>query len=235
MNEPHNANEDAPEMTDTPATPATLGHVAIHYAKNEYGPMAARLFKLLGFSVREEIPLPDGSVFYHFLVDADATNNGDGIVYLSPLRRAHRWLYDSIHEALGIGTENEHPAVAKVRKSEAQDPEAGFHVGFLIPTLERIEEAFARVKAEAEADPEFGRHVEIVLNRAKPGTPDIDARLDASPLYRDVTRHTYGRNGVQAFVRTDLLCSGPLGDDVVIEFDYVFPGYPDNILTKTEM
>lgn len=214
---------------------ATLGHVALHYREKEQGEMAARLLQLLGFSIREEIALPDGTVFYHFLIDADATNNGDGILYLSPLRRAHRWLYDSIHEALGIGTPEEHPAVAKVRKSEAQDPEAGFHVGFLMPTLERIEEVFARVHAEAQADPAFDRHVEIILNRAKPGVLEIDARLDASPLYRDVTRHIYGGHGVQAFVRTDLLCSGPLGDDVVIEFDYVFPGYPENMLTKTEM
>ncbi len=221
----------APATTTT----ATLGHVAIHYGQPEHGPLAARLLKLLGFTIREEIALPDGTAFYHFLVDGAATNNGDGIIYLSPLRRAHRWLYDAIHEALAIGTADEHPAVAKVRKSEQQDPEAGFHIGFLMPTLERIEEAFARVRAEAEADPEFGRHVEIVLNRAKPGEPDIDARLDASPLYGDVTRLAYGRHGVQAFVRTDLLCSGPLGEETVIEFDYVFPGYPDNILTKTEM
>ncbi|WP_067733047.1 hypothetical protein [Novosphingobium naphthalenivorans] len=220
-------------MTDT--TPATLGHVALHYRDKEDGEKAARLLHLLGFATREALPLPDGTTFYHFLVDATATNNGDGILYLSPLRRAHRWLYDSIHEALGIGTDKEHPAVAKVRKSEMQDPEAGFHVGFLVPTLERIEEAFARVREAAEADSDFGRHVEIILNRAPPGTPDIDARLDASPLFRDATRHTYGRHGVQAFIRTDLLCSGPLGDDLVLEFDYVFPGYPDNMLTKTEM
>lgn len=219
----------------TPSTPATLGHVAIHYREPDHGPLAARLLDLLGFVRHEEIPLPDGTVFYHFLVDGSATNNGDGIVYLSPLRRAHRWLYDSIREALAIGTPQEHPAVAKVRKSEQQDPEAGFHIGFLMPTLERLEDAFVRVRAEAEADPAFGRHVEIVLNRAKPGEPEIDARLDASPLYAGVTRTAYGRHGVQAFVRTDLLCSGPLGEDCVIEFDYVFPGYPDNILTKTEM
>ena len=62
----------------------------------------------------------------------------------------------------------------------------------------------------------------------------IDARLDASPLYAGVTRTTYDRNGVQAFIRTDLLCSGPLGEDCVIEFDFVFPGYSENMLTKTE-
>lgn len=214
---------------------ATLGHVALHYRNTEDGPLAARLLTLLGFTMREQIPLPDGSAFYHFLVDGNARNNGDGIVYLSPLRRAHQWLYQSINEALGIGTENEHPSVAKMRKSEAQDPEAGFHVGFLLPTLERLEEAILRVREAAMEDPELGGRIEIILNRAKPGTAQVDARMDASPLYRDITRHTYGRNGVQAFVRTDLFCSGPLGEDLVIELDYVFPGYAENMLTKTEM
>ncbi len=222
-------------MNKASTRPATLGHVAIHYREPEHGPLAARLFDLLGFSRREEIALPDGTTFYHFLVDGDATNKGDGIIYLSPLRRAHKWLYETIHVALGIGTADEHPAVAKVRKSEQQDPEAGFHVGFLMPTLERVEEAFARVRAAAEADPAFGRHIEIVLNRAKPGEAAIDARLDQSPIYAGITRTTYGRHGVQAFIRTDLLCSGPLGEDCVIEFDYIFPGYPENMLTKTEM
>ena len=214
---------------------ATLGHVAMHYREPKHGPMAARLFDLLGFTRREEIALPDGTVFYHLLVDGAATNNGDGIIYLSPLRRAHRWLYDVIRERLAVGGPDEHPAVAKVRKSEQIDPETGFHVGFLIPTLERLEEAFLRVRNAASADPDFGRHIEIVLNRAKPGDAIMDARLDASPLYAGVSRTTYGRNGVQAFVRTDLLCSGPLGEDCVIEFDFVFPGYSENMLTKTEL
>jgi hypothetical protein len=77
--------------------------------------------------------------------------------------------------------------------------------------------------------------VEFIFNRAKPGDAEIDARMDASPLFADAVRHTYGRNGVQAFVRTDLLIGGPLGDGVVLEFDYVFPGRPENMLTRTEL
>lgn len=214
---------------------ATLGHVALHYGAPEDGPAAAALLKLLGFVLREEIPLPDGSFFYHFLVDADATNNGDGILYLSPLRRSHRWLYESIREALAVGAANEHPAVAKVRASEQSDPEAGFHVGFLLQSLEDLEARFSAAQAAADAMPQLRGRLEFVFNRAKPGDPEIDARMDASPLFSGATRHTYGRNGVQAFVRTDLIVGGPLCDGVVLEFDYVFPGRPENMLTKTEM
>lgn len=213
----------------------TLGHVALHYGRPEDGPAAAALLELLGFVAREEILLPDGTSFYHFLVDPDGPNNGDGILYLSPLRRSHRWLYDSIREALALGTESEHPAVAKVRASEQSDPEAGFHVGFLMRSLETLEARIGAAQAAAAAMPELRGRVEFVFNRAKPGDAEIDARMDASPLFKTATRHTFGRNGVQAFVRTDLITGGPLGDGVVLEFDYVFPGYPENMLTKTEM
>jgi len=217
------------------SSPNTLGHVALHYGRPEDGPAAAALLELLGFVVREEIPLPDGTFFYHFLVDPNATNNGDGILYLSPLRRSHRWLYDTIRDALALGTATEHPAVAKVRASEQSDPEAGFHVGFLMRSLEALEVRISETQAAVAAMPELQGRVEFIFNRAKPGDAEIDARMEASPLFKTATRHTYGRNGVQAFVRTDLIVGGPLGDGVVLEFDYVFPGRPENMLTKTEM
>jgi hypothetical protein len=47
-----------------------------------------------------------------------------------------------------------------------------------------------------------------------------------------VKRFTYGRNGIQAFVETDLFITGALGDKFVFELDYVFAGYSDNILTN---
>jgi hypothetical protein len=214
---------------------ATLGHAALHYPRAEDGPLAARLLQHLGFAVREEIPLPDGSRFYHFLVDPDATNNGDGILYLSPLRRSHAWLYDAIREALHIGGGDEHPAVAKVRASEQSDPEAGFHIGFLLQSLEILEARILAAQDWVARTPELAGRVQFVFNRAKPGDAEIDARMDASPLFAEAVRHTYGRNGVQAFVRTDLLIGGPLGDGVVLEFDYVFPGRSENMLTKTEL
>ena len=82
----------------------------------------------------------------------------------------------------------------------------------------------------ADEDPELKGRIKVTLNRARPGTPEVDARMDASPVFGKVSRHTYGPNGVQVFVETDLICGGPLGDNWAFEFDYVFPGYKDNIL-----
>ena len=64
---------------------------------------------------------------------------------------------------------------------------------------------------------------------------EVDARLDASPVFGSVTRYAYGRNGVQVFVETDLLKAGQLGDAMVLEFDYIFPGHTDHILSVVEM
>jgi hypothetical protein len=213
----------------------TLGHVALHYRKPDEGPLAARLMELLGFSKALDMELPGGSRFYQFYVDRNATNNGDGILYLSPLPESQRELIAAIHDALQIGTANEHPAVAKTRAAHAQDPEADFHVGLLLDSLETLEATMLHLRQLAADDPQFKGRMKVLVNRARPGTAEVDARMDASPLYRDVTRYTYGRNGVQAFVETDILTNGPLGDGVVIDLDYVFPGYAENLFTAVEL
>ena len=82
----------------------------------------------------------------------------------------------------------------------------------------------------AAEDAELKDRIKVTLNRAKPGTPEVDERMDASPVFGNIDRYTYGENGVQVFVETDHIAGGPLGDNWVFEFDYVFPGYKNNIL-----
>ena len=79
-----------------------------------------------------------------------------------------------------------------------------------VPSLEELEQIVLRVQRLAESDPELKGRIKVTLNRARPGTPEVDARMDASPVFAGVTRHTYGPNGVQVFVETDLLAGGPL-------------------------
>jgi hypothetical protein len=73
------------------------------------------------------------------------------------------------------------------------------------------------------------------MNRARPGDAAVDARLDASPLFGDVSRCAYGRNGVQVFIETDIFKGGQLGDAMMLEFDYVFPGNDSHILSVVEL
>lgn len=225
------------ELTSSPPAPVhqTLGHINLNYRAPEDGPCAARLFELLGFRRHLGFPLPDGSWFYQYYVEGTGPAGGDGIIYLSPLPEANRALLGTIREILKIGHPNEHPDVAAVRRTQEADPESQFHVGLLLDSLETLEERVLLLRRLAETDPDFKGRIKTTLNRARLGDTEIDRRMDRSPIYKDVTRYTYGRGGVQAFVETDLLTVGPLGGAFTIELDYIFPGREKHMLNCVEL
>jgi hypothetical protein len=227
-------------MTTT-VTPAdsrvtkTLGHVALHYRKTEDGPRAARLFEKLGYARVQEFPLPNGSRFYQFAVDANAPLEGDGIIYLSRASDQQLALLEAVHSALRVGQPDQHPAVAAMRSAQVSDPEVTFHVGLLMKSLEELEKVVVDIRESAQRDPNFIGRINIVANRARRGDAGIDARMDASPVFGSTARECYGRYGCQAFIETSLLTSGPLGENLVIELDYLFPGHPRHMFNKTEI
>ena len=212
----------------------SLGHLALHYGKAEDGPIAARLLGLLGFEETQMLPLPGGN-FYRFVVDPAHHSRGDGILFLSALPVPQLKLIETINQALNIGKEDEHEAVRDMRAMLLADPESSFHLGFLVQSLEELEERILSLRKLAESDTDFRGRITISMNRAQPGDAAVDARLDASPLFGDVTRCAYGRNGVQVFVETDIFKGGQLGDAMVLEFDYVFPGNESHILSVVEL
>lgn len=213
----------------------SFGHVALNYRNPDDGPLARRFVELLGFTAVQDFPLPQGGRFYQMLLDAQSPTRADGILYMAPLPEADRNLYAAIRDRLGLGSPQENAVVAPFRAAQASDPEYGFHVGFLVDSLEWIEEVMATFAGLAETDPEFRGRINLLCNRSRLGTPEVDARLDASPIFGKTPRYTYGRNAVQAFIETDIFSAGPLGDKLVFELDYVFPGYPDNMFTVTEL
>jgi hypothetical protein len=214
--------------------PRSMGHMALHYKNPEEGPLAARLLKLLGFIETQDLLLPNGTHFYRFVTDDKHQPRGDGIIYLSVVPDAQRNLVSAVHDALKVGSADEHPAVAEMRAKINEDPEYSFHYGTLMESLEDLEDKFQKLEEANKNDPELKGRLMITYNRALPGDPEVDARLDASPIYGNVTRRAFGRNGVQAFVETDILASGALGDSMVLEFDYVFPGADRHILSVVE-
>jgi hypothetical protein len=218
-----------------PLATQTLGHVNLHYLRPEDGEPAARLLEILGLVRTQALDLGEGGVFYRFTTNVAEPSRGDGIIYLGLMPEPLRRLTAAVRERLGVGTVEEHPAVAAARAGQAQDPEQNFHVGFLVSSLEAVEDRMARLKALVERDEVFRGRIRLLANRPPRGEPGVDARLDASPLYGDVERQTYGRNGVQAFVETDLVVAGALADGIVFEMDYIFPGYDDHILSITEL
>lgn len=206
---------------------STYGHLALQYPTLEDGPKAARLLEALGFSLSSYSPQTSVGPFWHFVIDPQATGGTDRIAYLLPATEPIRAIYAAIREKLAGS-----PEVTALREAQAKDPEVAFHAAVLVHSLDELEAMVQRVRALAAGDPELKGRARVTLNRARPGTPAVDARMDASPVFKDVTRHTYGPNGVQVFVETDLLVGGPLGDNWVFEFDYVFPGYAENILNR---
>ena len=205
---------------------SSYGHLALQYPTPEDGPKAARLLEALGFHLSYGTETRTGP-FWHFVLDKKAEGGTDRIVYLMNMPAQVRAVYEAIREKVGGSAE-----VAELRRAQSEDPELNFHAAVIVHSLEELEGMVQRVRALGEDDPELRGHIRVTLNRARPGTPDVDARMDASPIFADVTRYTYGRNGVQVFVETDLVSGGPLGDNWVFEFDYVFPGYKENILNR---
>src|SRR6185369_5271086 len=129
--------------TDTQNTSTrSLGHVALHYRRPDEGPLAARLLSMLGFVETQDLPLPNGTHFYRFVVDQRHHARGDGIIYLSAVPEAQQKLVDAIRDALRIGKEDEHPAVAEMRRHLDRDPEYSFHLGTLVEILEELEDRF---------------------------------------------------------------------------------------------
>lgn len=212
----------------------SMGHMALHYKTAEEGPLAARLLGMLGYVLTQDLLLPSGAHFYRFVVDSRHQPRGDGIVYLSLIPDAQRELMEVIHSALNVGTDHEHPAVVAMRARLEEDPEYSFHYGTLLESLEDLETMFVALEDANQNDPELKGRLKLVYNRALPGNPDVDARLDASPIYGNVTRYAYGKNGVQAFLETNILSSGMLGETMMLEFDYVFPGYANHVLSVVE-
>lgn len=220
------------ERTNTEIT-KTLGHVALQFRDTADGPAAAGLLQMLGFGIVQEIPLPNGSTFYQLAIDQRAPLDGDGILYLSRMSDQQLALVSAIEQALKVGQSGEHPCVAAMREAQVADPEVGFHVGILMKSLEELEQAVERVRAAANNDPRLKGRVKFIANRARRGDPEIDARMDASPVFGSTQRECYGKYGCQAFIETTLLRGGPLGESLVIELDYVFPGHPQHMFNNT--
>jgi hypothetical protein len=218
----------------TAATGRSMGHVALHYGPAEDGPIAARLLNILGLEETQVLPLAGGN-FYRFVVHSGHFARGDGIVYLSALPEPQAKLIEAIHAALGIGTDHENAAVEGYRAMMRDDFEASFHLGFLVASLEELENIVIKLRELEASDPAFKGRLNIGMNRARPGNSDVDARLDASPVFGECTRYAYGSNGVQVFVETDLVKAGQLGDRMYFELDYVFPGYDSHVLSVVEL
>jgi hypothetical protein len=212
----------------------SMGHVALFYPNIEDAAAAAKLLKLLGFVETQMLPFPHGN-FYRFVVHDSNRSRGDGIIYLSCLPAAQAAVNKAAREALGYGTDKEHESVKALRDAVKADPEYTFHYGTLVDSFDAIEKMTLDLIEANKSDPDLKGRLNVTVNRPRLGNDEIDAQLDASPAFGDVKRYAYGRNGLQLFVETDLLSSGQIGDTLILEFDYVWPGHDSHILSVVEL
>jgi len=97
-----------------------------------------------------------------------------------------RELTSVIRENLKVDQPGEHAVIAKVRAAQDSDPEYDLHLGILFNSLEEIEERVVRIRDAGLNDPDLRGRVKIILNRARPGTGEVDERMDQSPLFSGV-------------------------------------------------
>jgi hypothetical protein len=208
------------------ATATSLGHVAVHYRPADRE-LAVRYFQLLGARIREFPNASSPHPLYIIALDGAEPDKANNIVYLFALKPAQADLEAAIGEALGVGTDHEHPAVGAFREHRAQMPESYLHLGVHFTDLGELEAAVQRMQAEMERDPAFGARIQgmqILKARGSDSDTEIAQRMADSPVFGPVDAYAYGVHGVQVHMRTDLFATGVSMFGSVVELDYIFTG-----------
>jgi hypothetical protein len=203
-------------------TATTLGHMALHYMPGDEA-AARRLLEHLGCTLVDNGPKPGEDGFCTVLVDNDTANYADNILFLSRVGDAQLAVEQAIREALGIGTDHAHPAVAAFGDRRRDAPESSSHLGLRFTSFEPLEDVMAAIERDAQRGGPFEDRVEITKYPPRPGVDAaIDARIAASPLFDGTQPPSFAKDWVQCFVKTDLFGYGVLAFGQTIELDYVF-------------
>jgi hypothetical protein len=200
----------------------TIGHVAMHYRPGDEAG-ARRLFELLGCTLVDNGPNPGHDGFCSIVVAGDDWNYVDDMLYLAKASAPQLALDDAVADALGAGGDDQHPALTAWEDLRGEWPESATHVGLRFRSLDDVERAVEAVQAAGAPGGELEGRVSVSWFRARKGKrPEIDARMDASPVFGDDDRSAFSDYGVQCFVRTDLFAAGLLTFGQLIELDYYF-------------
>jgi hypothetical protein len=196
---------------------ATIGHLALHYRPGDEQ-AARRLLELLGCTLVQNGPAPGTDGFTTVVVDHDTWNYVDNVLYLSRAHPAQLALEDAIVERLA-----DDPSLAAYHDARVGQPEALAHVGIRYASFAALERAVLGVEAAAAPGGELEGRAVVTKFRARPGADaDIDAAMDASPVFGPDDRPAFADYGVQCFVKTDLFAAGLLALGQTIELDYFF-------------
>jgi hypothetical protein len=205
---------------------AALGHLALHYRPGE-GPLAIRLFELLGARIKTFGPFDDGNVFYIVALNNTAPDEAEDIVFMSAMTTQQYELEEVLRAHLGAGTAHPHPALQAFFEMKSREPEFFTHFGFHFSRLEDLEAAFQRLEAARREDPVFAARfqgVQVLKARGAGDDPEITERMAESPVFSKTDRFAYGANIAQVHIPTDLFAVGLSFLGAVVELDYVFGG-----------
>lgn len=192
-----------------------LGHLALHYRAGD-GERVVQLFRSLGLRVEDLGPARNGDRFLKVIVDTDAPH-GDGYFFAATAAPAQLAFEDALTASGGA-------ALEAYRSARLADPESSFHIGVRYQSLEALERAVHAVEAMA-GEPDLQKRISVVRMKAPAGrSPEVDARMAASPVFKPDDREAFSPGGVQVFIQTDIVAGGLLAIGQTIELDYVFPG-----------
>jgi len=216
---------EPPALERLATTPTRLGHLAFQFRPGDRE-LAVRFFQLLGARICE-FPNPGSTdPIYIAAMNSAEPDEPSDIIYLFALKPQQAALEGAIAEALGLGTDREHHAVAPFVKHRETWLESYLHFGLRFDSLEELEGAVERLRAEIAVNPEFGARVldlRPLKARGEDRDTEIAERMAASPVFAEAG-YAYGRNGVQVHIRTDLFVAGLGLFGSIVELDYVFTG-----------
>lgn len=203
-------------------TTTVMGHMALHYREGDYE-LARLLLEDIGGTLVDNGPAPGRDGFCTVLLDDSQPTFADNQFFLSKLDASQQALEDAIAEALGIGTEAQHPAVTAFLARRHEKAEAIAHFGIRYGTLEALETVLTNLERDSQPGGPLEGRVQIDKRVPAPGfSAVVDARIAASPVFRGDEPSGPAKHWVQCRFVTDIIGFGLVSLGAEFELDFVF-------------
>lgn len=172
-------------------------------------------------------PRPGADGFCTVVFDPDSAF-ADNLLFLARVHDAQLALEDALVDQLGLGRQDQHPALTDFLAYRHERAELVAHLGIRYATFEQLEEVVAALERDsAPGGPLHGR-VELFKRVPPRGfSRAVDERVAASSVLGGTELEGPAKHWVQCRIVTDVLGFGliPLGSE--FELDYVFPDWFD--------
>ena len=155
-----------------------LGHLALHYAPGDEAP-ARRLLELLGCTLVDNGPRPGEDGFCTVLLDGSTATHAENLMFLSPMSSQQVQLESALAGSLGMGSDDEDPAVASFVAAHTRWPESAAHIGIRYTSLDELEDVVVAVEAAGGPGGELEGRVGVTRFRPRRGSTRRSTRGSA--------------------------------------------------------